>query len=362
MTMKIFTACVLLSLSLTEAADVRNNDNNGRIGSLRKTVENKINLFVHKAEEKAEEIMHHAEETVQGFECTIQARDQSTCDNTKDNSGSTCVWCSVSSVGICVTEDIAQQMKTKIPNIDCDDDNRADDDKAPSTDDDKVTPTEDDSAPNDDTVPSDYWNCITKNGTEKACDASGCAWCSTKAGYGICMDKETAKTNSDSDWYTCSSSNNEEDITATNGLALADPTDPTCALATMSGDESSCKKTEDASGNACEWCSFNGFDFCANEEQAQIVEQAGATCNEDKRTSETSIEDPNDLTCIQASIGGDQTLCQETLDSDNKPCEWCSFNGFNFCMNVDQAQIAEGFGADCGDNSVLDVVTTTSTK
>merc|ERR1711865_143933 len=50
--------------------------------------------------------------------------------------------------------------------------------------------------------------------------------------------------------------------------------------------------------------------------------------------------------------GGDETACKNTMDAEDKQCEFCSFDGFNFCFNEDQAQIINQFGGQCGDGVV----------
>jgi hypothetical protein len=85
---------------------------------------------------------------------TSLTADQDTCDATKSEDGSKCVWCTIATFGVCVSEDIAEKMKEQIPGLECDDDSNTDDDAA--TDDattDDMAPATDDTAPNDDTVP-----------------------------------------------------------------------------------------------------------------------------------------------------------------------------------------------------------------
>lgn len=328
--MKIVGLIILL-LSLADSADT------DAIGFLRRAVES-------------------SEEKVELIEC-LTARDQSTCDSTNDGDGSNCVWCSISSVGGCVNEDIAEQLKAKVPNIDCDDTTPDDDDDSTSNDD-KVTPTDDDVTPNDDATPNDYWKCLMDYGTLKKCNEGGCAWCKTNAGYGLCMDKDIAQKKSDSDWYNCTMPVSSDAAAAAAVLEerVSDPSDPSCIMATLNGDESTCKQTKDSVGGSCEWCSFNGFNFCVNDEQAQIAEQAGASCGEaelDELDNNKDFSDPNDLSCLATTIsGGDESACKNTMDADGKPCEWCSFDGFDFCFNVDQAQIIDQFGGSCGDGAV----------
>jgi hypothetical protein len=276
----------------------------------------------------------------------------------------------VSSYGVCVSEDIAVLIKEKIPGITCDDDTKNDDDSTSADDDKAPSPpaTDDDAKPSDDSTPSDYWDCLTTYKTSDACATAGCTWCDTKGGYGLCMDVKAADNASKEDWFTCkntSSNNLEEDATEYKEVEdiISDPNDPSCAVATMSGSESTCKTTMDTDGKPCEWCSFNGFNFCANDDQAQIAEQIGASCNEDNGIDidnndvddNTDLSDPNDPSCAVATMSGSESTCKTTMDTDGKPCEWCSFNGFNFCANDDQAQIAEQIGASCNEDNGIDI-------
>merc|ERR1712183_1016151 len=117
----------------------------------------------------------------------------------------------------------------------------------------------------------------------------------------------------------------------------------------MSGDDSTCKATMDSDGKPCEWCSLSSFGFCLNVDQAQIAEQFGADCGDDvddanvddanvNEVDDKKFSDPHDPSCVVATMSGDDSTCKATMDSDGKPCEWCSFSSFGFCLNVDQAQ------------------------
>merc|ERR1712176_122175 len=86
---------------------------------------------------------------------------------------------------------------------------------------------------------------------------------------------------------------------------ISDPSDPTYIAATIGGDESTCKDTKDMEGKACDWCSFQGFEFCLTDDQAQIAEQYGASCGsslvEDNAApviTTNDLSDPSDPTCI----------------------------------------------------------------
>lgn len=326
MTMKLLLVGLLLSTA--QAVDHKND-----IGFLRGVVG----------------LVGSVEETIEkGFACTLTgSKDQTTCDGTKSEDGTSCVWCSASSVGFCVSEDIAVQMKGKIPGISCDDDSPSTDDAAPPA-------TDDDATPSDDSVPSDYWKCLTKYKISSECTAAGCAWCDNQGGYGICMDKEASENASKSDWYTtCTTSSfklGEED--KVEKVGLSDPSDSSCLIASISGDESTCKSTLDADNTACEWCSFSEYTFCLNADQAQIVEGYGASCG--KETIENfadkqELSDPSDPSCLVVTMGGDESTCKSTMDADNKPCEWCSLSDYTFCLNVDQAQIVEQYGVACNE-------------
>ena len=87
---------------------------------------------------------------------------------TNAEDGTSCVWCSLASLGFCVTEDQADIIKKQIPGLVCDNDGNDDD----------SVPNDDDTAPNDDdSVPDDYWTCLKDHKTEKDCESDGCAWC-----------------------------------------------------------------------------------------------------------------------------------------------------------------------------------------
>ncbi len=281
---------------------------------------------------------------------------QSTCDATQSEDGSTCVWCSYSSYGVCVSGDIAAQLEQTIPGIDCDDSANDDSPNDDIDSDDQIQ--DDDTQPSDDSVPADYWDCLLKYSTTEECTSAGCGWCENKGGFGVCLDAQVAKGFDDSDWYSCtipsssalSEEEEEEEEQQQQQQQVQDPSVPSCVIATIGGDASSCAATTDAEGKACNWCSFQGFDFCLNVDQAALAEQYGASCGETAETvAESSLADPSDPTCLVVTIGGDESTCKATEDVDGKPCDWCSFMGYEFCVNVDQAQIVEGYGADCGD-------------
>jgi len=290
------------------------------------------------------------EDSLGQLACTIKGgTSQNSCDSTKSEDGSQCVWCALATYGVCVSEAIASQMEQTIPGIDCDDNGGSDDD-APDDD-----AADDDTAPQDDDVPDDYWNCLENYTTSKACTTAGCAWCDNKGGYGVCMDKDQAASFDDSSWYSCTMP-----TLYGSELPWKDPSDSSCVVATIGGNESTCKATVDSEGKACDWCSFQGYDFCLNGEQAQLAEGYGASCNGRDNDEATiakdlinDLADPNDTTCLLATLSGDEDACKGTSDADGKPCDWCSFQGYDFCLNDDQAQLAEQYGASCDDRADL---------
>mmetsp|Transcript_21023 Transcript_21023/g.49623 ORF Transcript_21023/g.49623 Transcript_21023/m.49623 type:complete len:530 (+) Transcript_21023:71-1660(+) len=347
--------------------------------------------------------------------CTLQGgTSQSQCDATASDDGSTCVWCSLSTYGVCVDESIAVQMKATIPGLSCDD---GDDDDTPA-------PSDDDDAPSDDSLPDDYWDCIKKFDTKDGCLGGGCAWCSNDFPYGVCMDAESAKNYDDHLFFTCdfpslgtpvlegkaaatvqdpkdlscliaSSDQSNCEVTkdavgqpcewcsiqgfpvcmtndqarfaeevggscgdrASNDLeVLDDPYDPSCLFLTIMGDESSCREATDVDGNPCEWCSLQGIDVCANGDQADFVQEAGGSCSasEESTPEHTELVDPYDPSCLLVTLEQDSSLCKQAVDSEGNSCEWCSLQGFEVCVNAEQAEIAEEAGGSCGKGQTLE--------
>merc|ERR1711957_424196 len=69
---------------------------------------------------------------------------------------------------------------------------------------------------------------------------------------------------------------------------------------------------------------------------------------------EGDVEDPADTSCLLAGLAGnnDESVCLSAVDSDGNACEFCSIsNGFNFCLNSEQAQIASLVGGTCDSNN-----------
>merc|ERR1712194_1009372 len=110
------------------------------------------------------------------------------------------------------------------------------------------------------------------------------------------------------DWFTCTMSSNLVDVVVAGEEYVSDPSDPSCLLATLSGDEASCKSTMDVDGNPCEWCSFGDYNFCLNDDQAQMAEGYGVSCDDDVVDDE-DLSDPSDPSCLVATMSGDESSC-----------------------------------------------------
>ncbi|CAJ1945916.1 unnamed protein product [Cylindrotheca closterium] len=297
-------------------------------------------------------------EGLEQYSCTMEgAGGQDQCDAAKDESGETCVWCSVGSFGACLSADQAALIEDKIPGLTCDDDQNDDDAK-----------TDDAAADDDDgSTPDDYWKCL-KDGSESedACDSLGCTWCKSKAGFGICLDEAAAKMASDSAWLDCKATTMDTlDLMDLNEIVQSKkqeqaedeqeqedvqmPGDPACIMATLQQDESICTSTVDSSGNPCSWCNIDNVNVCLDDTLATMAQQYGGSCGDDV----TQVEDPADTTCIVASLEQDETACTATMDADGRACEWCMVAQAQICLNADQAQMAEQFGGSCGDSSFV---------
>lgn len=345
------------------------------------------------------------------FNCAFSgATDETSCFAAQAKDGTDCVWCAVSTFGFCVTESQAEAIEKSMPTAECDrkkDHNTTDDDD--STQDDGIAPT-------DDAIPDDFWNCLQQK-DKKACHGPGlnCTWCDTKGHFGLCMSGPAAESASKSHWFKCD--NNNEDVVvadpikdpldpacleaflqdqtkeaceaakdadgnacefcnaqgfeiclnadqaaiaeqtgATCDEKVQDPLDPACLMAYLEDQsKEGCLAAQDADGNACEFCSLEGaFDVCVNADQAAIVEQAGATCGDTTNVVETNLADPLDTSCMLEYLQ-DQTkeACLATTDQDGGACEFCNMQGFDICLNEDQAQIAKQAGATCDTSSTL---------
>lgn len=162
-------------------------------------------------------------------------------------------------------------------------------DDTPSSDD--SVPTDDAAPTNDDPVPDDYWECLKDYSDKSGCLGGGCEWCLNKAGYGICLSKEAADKVNKYDWFDCTDTIFEHDI---------------------------------------------------EDNRADI--HIGKLLD---------IKDPLDPTCLQATLMQSESVCESTADVDGNPCEWCVVSGTNFCLNGDQAAIAQELGGECASTNEI---------
>ena len=325
---------------------------------------------------------------VEGFTCTITgATGQGQCDAAKDDDGSGCVWCVVNTFGFCVSETQAEEFKQVMPNIDCDDDDSNDDDKAPGP------------AADDDTAPGPLWECLEAP-DEESCGES-CVWCDTKGGFGVCLTPEGAEMAKDSYWFTCKSikldawtsgasiddgsddvsgddddddeeadyedeeadyedeevdneeaepeqeeDNLNEFVVDTNCVTAGVFLDPKDDDATS---EAACFAAKDVSGNPCEFCSIAGspFRLCLSEPQAQVAEYVGAVCTGSDESFEPEDFDDSCIAHMHADANLSKEGCWSHQDLDGNGCEWCNVMGVELCLGGVQAELVEHWGATC---------------
>ena len=218
------------------------------------------------------------------FTCTMGAQDEDSCINSKGDDGKHCAWCSVAGFGACVSEDQAETFEQNIPGTQCDRYSGGDDD---ATTDDAVPTTDDKVSPTDDSLPDDYWTCLRKKDT-KSCTSAGCSWCDSKQfGFGVCMTGPSAESAADSDFFECTKGEEEEDTAA----------------------------------SVINWL---------------------------RGKAEREIQDPTDSACLVAFLQDpSEEGCSNAVDSEGNSCFFCSYQGFDLCLNEEQVQIGEGFGMEC---------------
>lgn len=294
------------------------------------------------------------------FTCTFSgAQDESGCVSTTDGANH-CVWCELSSFGFCVSEEQAEAMEQKLPGVECDRYSDNDDDETPDDNDDDKAPDEndDDATPSDDSIPDDYWTCLQKK-TAKEC-TDGCTWCDTKAGFGVCMTGPSAEWAAESDWFNCQT----KDTTTTNTMLratkyLENPYDSSCINAfLLDQTEEACVAATDETGTPCEWCTIAGMaTVCLTAEQAAMGAPIGIACDvrKEKQQDDVAVQaaDPFDTACALAYLQDkSKEGCENAKDSDGLPCIFCSLEGasLDVCLNEEQAQAAEQWGLDCGDD------------
>ena len=333
--------------------------------------------------------------TAAQFTCPLQGgQAKDTCVSTTDDDGSHCVWCSLSSFGLCVNEATAETIEQSIPSAQCDRSAGNDDDTKPATDDDKSPATDDDTKPEpssddkikpiDDALPDNYWECFQQKDL-KSCLAEDCTWCESKAGFSLCFGGPSAEFAKQSDFYFYKCQDNSNTIKTAAAASISTstqflratvrnpdhasyPYDMSCLNAYKSDPtESGCTSASDQEGNACEWCTLAGMaNLCLTAEQAQMGSSMGAQCgkeqshvqaassNDNESVKEQNRDNPYDSSCMMAYFQ-DQSkdACTAAKDEDGNPCEFCSFQGaIDLCLTSLQANTAQQLGATCDAMSV----------
>jgi hypothetical protein len=294
---------------------------------------------------------------IEQFSCTLAAKDESSCDAATADDGTHCVWCSISGLGFCLSNTQAKAMEKVIPTIKCDD-HKTDDAVHPPT----VAPSSNNDPNND------IWKCLDKS-DEMACKKGGsstCTWCTTKKGFGLCLAPVEADFASNSTWFDCAKHNQgegdevkpvedvEDEVLYSDNTPSVSDLDTSCLVASLEQDASFCQSTKDATSNAaCQWChvtSAPSLQLCLSAEQAEMasvfVSCDAAPTNQTNvatttTSSSSSLEDPLDMSCVEASMIQDETVCESTMDATGAACEWCSIPRvpYHVCLSKDQANL-----------------------
>jgi len=289
--------------------------------------------------------------------------DESVCLAAKDSDGNACESCSISTFVFCLNPDQAQI--ASLVGANCDSINLSAGVDAAA-----MNEEEEDDV-QDPTDPSCLLAGLAGGNDESVCvaavdsDGNKCEFCSIANGVDLCLNSDQAEIAS-----LVGGSCGSNDASAGFGGAgaslmdLQDPYDTTCLMSQVSAgnDESACVSASDSGGYGCEWCSLsNGLSFCLSSEQASIAEVVGGTCEDSKNNiqagvgvapmkEEGNVQDPTDTACLLAGLAGgnDKSVCVAAVDSDGNACEFCSIsNGFDFCLNSEQAQLASLVGGTC---------------
>lgn len=321
------------------------------------------------------------------FACTLGARTEDACLALTDDDGSSCVWCSLSSFGVCLNEASAEAAEQSLPGIQCDRANPSGDDATPPAEDDATTKppaapsapsprpppppppkTDDAIKPNDDKVPDNFWNCLNHDkAPDCKADKGKCTWCTSKAGYGLCMSGPAAKQAQHSHFFKCdkdietsAADTSESSKTLLQSLqaVVHDPLDASCITAYLQDPtQEGCTSAVDQDGAACEWCSLAGLtNVCLTPEQAEQGASLGITCdgmNQKPRPDEPAavaapVQDPYDPACMLAYVREPtQSGCSSGVDQEGTPCQFCTWMGFDLCLTAEQVEMGQAAGIDC---------------
>lgn len=268
---------------------------------------------------------------------------QEGCISTQDEDGATCLWCSLAGMtDLCLSQeqaDMASQL-----GVTCEQAGKSLLRGQPPVDD-----------PYDTSCLMAYLQDPTAEGCTSALDADGqaCEFCTFQDSIDLCLTEEQGQyleqlgAECDSDSVAL----DEEEEEA------QDPYDPSCAIAFMQDQsEETCKAAVDSDGNPCEYCTLQeSLNMCLNQEQAQYLEQLGGECDSDSFVQDKEeAQNPYDQSCAIAYFQDQsEQTCKAAVDSDGNPCEYCALQGgMKFCLNAEQAEAVELFGAECDSRAV----------
>ena len=267
---------------------------------------------------------------------------QDGCTSTQDEDGGACLWCSLAGMtNLCLSQeqaDMASQL-----GVTCEEQQQLIA-KQQSL---RGQPAVED--PYDTSCLMAYLQDPTSDGCTSASDETGqaCEFCTFQDSINLCLTEEQAEMGEQLGIECKGGESDSEDEDN-----VEDPYDPSCAIAYLQDQsEASCKAAVDSDGNPCEYCTLQGaMNFCLNEEQAQMGEQLGIECD----SSAEEAQDPYDPSCAIAYLQDQsEASCKAAVDSDGNPCEYCTLQGsMNFCLNEEQAEMAEQLGIECDSSAV----------
>lgn len=247
------------------------------------------------------------DELQNAFACSLAAADENACENSKDDDGNACVWCEFAeSGGVCVSATQSEEISNIIPQVTCKSENELQVDSK-----------------------SEFWNCL-KQAEEEYCT---CTWCTTSAGFGVCLADEAVEAVEGNDFFHC-----DTDVDTTQ--EEESPIDVNCLAAGMGRNDaqSVCDSTLDEHGSNCVWCDVasSGYGLCLSSGAASSAGQY-LTCDDAAATNndEKGIPLPDDFAeCVENREEGD-------CNSDSK-CTWCkTMAGFGVCFDERSVEIAK---------------------
>lgn len=311
------------------------------------------------------------------------------CGSAVDEEGGACLWCSLAGMtNMCLTEEQADMGSQLGITCDGSDDHHAL--RGNNVDD-----------PYDTSCLLAYLQNPTEDGCTSTVDEDGnaCEFCTFQGSTDLCLTEEQAEI-AEQIGIACGSEIPLE-------KEVADPYDPSCALAFLQDQsEATCKSAVDSDGRPCEFCTLQGsLDLCLNEEQAQMGEQLGIECESSGKDNKVGfpsdfwdcLENYEDDGCSQNSctwcntevgvgmcvsdavadamkecnffdceyqktpqtggqpldpaclvVSADQenaaSTCDNTTDSEGNACVWCDAAGvFGLCLSSEQAVEASGY-------------------